>query len=130
MLLGDPDIEKSIGIGFLKLIEPCSVGHRGRDADDFRILFCKLHHCAAKKFRVRRNGFCFLRRDACHFIEGCYAVEGLQVVLGRLIALPFSRYRMDKDRAGQVLDILEYVYELYDVMPVDRPEVSKSQGLE
>jgi len=131
MLLGDPDVEGPRRMRFREFVDARPRRHRGGDRDDPFVGFGQLRERFAKDILILRRArrrFRLLAGDDVEFLHAMIFVGG---GLGGGIALALYRHRMDQHRPMvAVAHIFEDRDQMLQIMPVDRPDIIKSELLE
>ncbi len=98
VLFSDADIERSVGIGVRKTVQPGPVDHGSGDRHDAVISFRQLNH-----FIAEVRGKCGLRRGfqrfSCQDIERACAVEYIRVVFRIAVSLALLRDHVQHNRS-------------------------------
>ena len=130
VLFGDSDVIEASGHLLLKLIQSGPVGHRRGERNDLRVRPRQLEHRGAEHLRIGGCGLGLFRRDPGHFVKRGHAVESLHVDFRGPVPLPFLSDRVDEYRTVVPFYLLEYPYELGDIVAVDRTEVAEPERFE
>lgn len=122
----DSGVEVSFWNFLLKGFQFGSAGHGGGNGGDPLVFFGEVRDGAAEEFR---EGGGTGRGGAIINVVGPEAVEFAGLVEGRLVSATFFGDDMQDDRFVFLLEVLEGLDEGGEIVPVDRPVITKAKFL-
>ncbi len=134
MLLGDPDIVETVGMGLLESVEPGSRCHRRRDRDD-PFVFARQSDQSVRE-DTGKGGRRFLLRSkfARGNVELPDAVVLERIRFCRTVTMAFLGQCMDQDGPGPVghhfFHVVEGLEHHIHAMTLDRSDITKSKRFE
>ena len=127
VLLGDPDVEATIGEALGEAQEPGGTGHAGGDRDDLRVTLGEVDERFGERDGVRRRAALAVLHAGLA-IERADVVEALLVVgLGRRVALALAGEHVHDHRTVAPGGIAQRGLERVEIVAVDRAVVRDAE---
>ena len=130
MLLGDADIEITLGIDFGKPHHPRAFAHRRRDTDQTVVEFGHVAQPVAEYLGVGRLAAALAADDAVVRLEFRHPVIQHRVCFRQLVTLAFARDHVQELRSLQLADVFQRRNQRVEIVAVDRPDVVEAEFLE